>query len=63
MWSVGCILIEMILGKFILITELLGKLSEEVIKRVYSKSTLEFVDSLLKKESFGLIYILRDTDP
>ena len=49
MWSVGCILAEMILGKvlfpgrnhvhqFILITELLGKPSEEVMKRVYSKS-------------------------
>jgi p38 MAP kinase len=48
-WSVGCILAEMILGKvlfpgrnhvhqFILITELLGKPSEEVMKRVYSKS-------------------------
>jgi p38 MAP kinase len=49
MWSVGCILAEMILGKvlfpgkdhvhqFILITELLGKPSAEVMKRVYSKS-------------------------
>ncbi|KAJ5265222.1 uncharacterized protein N7525_007426 [Penicillium rubens] len=74
MWSVGCILAEMIIGKvlfpgrnhvhhFILITELLEKPSEEVMKRVYSKSTLEFVDSLPKKESFGLTSILGDADP
>ncbi|KAJ5842257.1 hypothetical protein N7534_012087 [Penicillium rubens] len=41
----------------------LGKPSEEVMKRVYSKSTLEFVDSLPKKESFGLTSILGDADP
>ncbi|OQE10572.1 hypothetical protein PENFLA_c089G04789 [Penicillium flavigenum] len=65
MWSVGCILAEMILGKalfpgrnhvhqFVLITELLGKPSEE---------TLKFVDSLPKKESLGLTSILGDADP
>ncbi|CAG8083429.1 unnamed protein product [Penicillium nalgiovense] len=74
MWSVGCILAEMIIGKvlfpgrnhvhhFVWITELLEKPSEEVMKRVYSKSTLEFVDLLPKKESFGLTSILGDADP
>lgn len=48
-WSVGCIVAEMILGKvlfrrrdhvhqFTLTTELLGKPSEEIMKRVYSRS-------------------------
>jgi p38 MAP kinase len=48
-WSVGCILAEMLLGKtlfagkdhvhqFTLITEILGKPPKEVMEKVYSKS-------------------------
>lgn len=52
MWSVGCIMAEMILGRplfpgkdhvhqFTLITEILGKPSEEVMKRVFSSSVMK----------------------
>ncbi|CAG7989256.1 unnamed protein product [Penicillium olsonii] len=74
MWSVGCILAEMIIGRplfpgkdhvhqFTLITEILGKPSEEVLKRVFSSSTLKFVESLPNTEPRGLASILGDVDP
>ncbi|CAG8236097.1 unnamed protein product [Penicillium salamii] len=74
MWSVGCIMAEMILGRplfpgkdhvhqFTLITEILGKPSEEVMKRVFSSSTLNFVQSLPDKEPVGLASVLGDVDP
>ncbi|KAJ5253219.1 hypothetical protein N7489_003629 [Penicillium chrysogenum] len=63
MWSIGCILAEIILGKdlfprrnhiyhFILITELLGKLSKEVIKRVY---TIYLVEKMLNVDLYRII--------
>ncbi|CAG8225735.1 unnamed protein product [Penicillium salamii] len=74
MWSVGCILAEMILGRplfpgkdhvyqFTLITEILGKPSEEVMKRVFSSSTLNFVQSLPDTKPVGLASVLGDVDP
>ncbi|KAJ5361959.1 hypothetical protein N7541_002803 [Penicillium brevicompactum] len=74
MWSVGCILAEMIIGKplfpgkdhvhqFKLITEILGKPSEEVMKRIFSESTLKFVNSLPDTEARGLASVVGDADP
>ncbi|KAJ5924296.1 hypothetical protein N7466_008483 [Penicillium verhagenii] len=73
-WSVGCILAEMLLGKilfagkdhvhqFTLITELLGKPPKEVMERVYSKNTLEFVESLPEPKHQPLSSRFGDLDP
>ncbi|KAJ5290548.1 uncharacterized protein N7443_010801 [Penicillium atrosanguineum] len=73
-WSVGCIVAEMLLrrvlfaGKdhvhqFTLITDLLGKPPKEVMERVYSKNTLEFVESLPEREPIPLTSLFRDADP
>lgn len=59
-WSAGCILAEMILGKplfpgqdhihqFSIITELLGTPPEEVISTIMSENTLRFVRSLPRR--------------
>ncbi|KAJ6086520.1 hypothetical protein N7467_005434, partial [Penicillium canescens] len=73
-WSVGCILAEMLLGRvlfpgndhvhqFTLITEMLGKPPKEVMERVYSKTTLQFVQYLPETERRPLKSILGDADP
>ncbi|KAJ5909020.1 hypothetical protein N7495_001702 [Penicillium taxi] len=76
-WSVGCILAEMLTRKvlfpgkdhvnqFELITELLGKPPKEVMEKVYSKETLEFVKSLPEPNnqlSSRLASRLGDVDP
>lgn len=73
-WSVGCILAEMLLGRvlfagkdhvhqFTLITDLLGKPPKEVMERVYSKNTLEFVESLPERKRLPLTSLLKDADP
>ncbi|KAJ5306999.1 hypothetical protein N7508_006014, partial [Penicillium antarcticum] len=73
-WSVGCILAEMLLGRvlfpgndhvhqFTLITELLGKPPKEVMERVYSKTTLQFVQSLPEIQRRPLKSILAGVDP
>ncbi|PYH98675.1 Pkinase-domain-containing protein [Aspergillus ellipticus CBS 707.79] len=60
-WSAGCIVAEMLRGKplfpgkdhinqFFLITEALGSPPDEVIERISTKTTLQFVQSLGKRE-------------
>ncbi|KAL3440327.1 mitogen-activated protein kinase mpkC [Aspergillus insuetus] len=59
MWSVGCIVAEMLLGRplfpgtdhinqFYLITELIGNPPDEVIERITTKNTLRMMQSLQK---------------
>ncbi|KAJ5540320.1 hypothetical protein N7513_008652, partial [Penicillium frequentans] len=73
-WSVGCILAEMISGEtlfpgkdhvhqFTLIAETLGKPPKEVMERVYSKSTLKFVENLPEPKPCSLSARFRDADP
>ncbi|KAJ6093522.1 hypothetical protein N7486_008811 [Penicillium sp. IBT 16267x] len=73
-WSVGCILAEMISGQtlfagkdhvhqFTLIAEALGKPPKEVMERVYSKSTLNFVENLPEPKPCPLSSRFRDADP
>ncbi|KAJ5793707.1 hypothetical protein N7457_000306 [Penicillium paradoxum] len=73
-WSVGCIVAEMLLGKvllpgkdhvdqFRLITEMFGKPPKEVMDEVYSKTTTEFVESLPEPKSRSLQATLRGADP
>ncbi|KAJ5633244.1 hypothetical protein N7490_009583 [Penicillium lividum] len=73
-WSVGCILAEMILGtilfpgrdhihQFALITEALGRPPKEIMEKVYSKHTLEFVESLPEPNSKPFASLFRDADP
>ncbi|CAG8084282.1 unnamed protein product [Penicillium nalgiovense] len=72
-WSAGCVLAEMILGKalfpgrdhvhqFTLVTELLGKPPEEVMERIYSKSALKSVESIPEVERRSLPSSLGDAD-
>ncbi|KAJ5771806.1 hypothetical protein N7520_002335 [Penicillium odoratum] len=73
-WSVGCILAEMILGKvlfpgkdhihqFALITEALGKPPKEIMEKVYSKHTYEFVESLPEPKRKPFASLFGDADP
>ncbi|KGO72717.1 hypothetical protein PITC_057030 [Penicillium italicum] len=73
-WSTGCILAEMLLGKvllpgtdnvhhFKLITEIFGKPPKEIMETVYSDVTMEFVNSLPDKKPLSLGAILGDVDP
>jgi len=73
-WSVGCILAEMLLGRilfpgkdhihqFTLITELLGKPPREVMDKVYSNTTLKFVEALPDRERRPLSSVFKDADP
>ncbi|KAJ9489498.1 hypothetical protein VN97_g3785 [Penicillium thymicola] len=60
-WSAGCIFAELLLGEpllpgtnhinqFCVITDLLGNPPEEVIKNITSENTLNFINSLPKRE-------------
>ncbi|KAJ6143746.1 hypothetical protein N7471_003199 [Penicillium samsonianum] len=73
-WSTGCILAEMLLGKvllpgkdnvhhFKLITEIFGKPPKEIMETVYSDITMKFVDSLPETEPRSLGATLGDVDP
>ncbi|EKV06074.1 hypothetical protein PDIG_78520 [Penicillium digitatum PHI26] len=73
-WSTGCVLAEMLLGKvllpgtdnvhhFKLITEIFGKPPKEIMEIVYSDTTMNFVNSLPGTESRSLGTILGDVDP
>ncbi|EYE91865.1 mitogen activated protein kinase [Aspergillus ruber CBS 135680] len=64
-WSVGCILAEMLRGKplfpgknhidqFTIITQVLGNPPQEVVERVYSRNTLKFLESLPPREPHPL---------
>ncbi|CAI7590005.1 unnamed protein product [Penicillium discolor] len=72
-WSTGCILAEMLLGKvllpgtdsvhhFKLITEMFGKPPKEIMEAVYSDITMTFVNSLLEAEPKSLRATLGDVD-
>ncbi|KAF9895371.1 MAPK protein hog1 [Aspergillus nanangensis] len=72
MWSVGCILAEMIKGtplfpgrnhidQFATITQLLGNPPPQVVERIYSKNTLKFIESLPPRERIPLSSILNDS--
>ncbi|KAJ6115917.1 hypothetical protein N7523_006334 [Penicillium sp. IBT 18751x] len=73
-WSVGCILAEMLLGRvlfagkdhvhqFTLITDILGKPPKEIMERVYSQNTLEFVGSLSERKPIPFTSLFKDADP
>ncbi|CAI7572480.1 unnamed protein product [Penicillium viridicatum] len=72
-WSTGCILAEMLLGKallpgtdnvhhFKLITEMFGKPPKEIMETVYSDITMQFVNSLPEAEPQSLRATLGDAD-
>ncbi|KAJ5418797.1 uncharacterized protein N7487_002347 [Penicillium crustosum] len=72
-WSTGCILAEMLLGKvllpgtdnvhhFKLITEMFGKPPKEVMETVYSDITMNFVNSLPEAEPKSLRATMGDVD-
>lgn len=72
-WSTGCILAEMLLGKvllpgtdnvhhFKLITEIFGKPPKEIMETVYSDITMKFVNSLPEAEPRSLRATLGDVD-
>ncbi|KAJ5082018.1 hypothetical protein N7532_011061 [Penicillium argentinense] len=74
MWSVGCILTELVTGKVLfpgkdhvhqltLIIELLGKPSKEAMNKIYSKNCLDFVNSLPDYPSSSLESTLGEADP
>ncbi|KAJ5493786.1 hypothetical protein N7463_009873 [Penicillium fimorum] len=73
-WSTGCIVAEMHLGKpllpgkdnvhqFRLITEIFGKPPKEVMETVYSDITMKFVNSLPQTKPRSLGATLGDVDP
>ncbi|KAJ5683718.1 uncharacterized protein N7477_000063 [Penicillium maclennaniae] len=73
-WSVGCILAEMLLGRvlfagkdhvhqFTLITDILGKPPKEIMERVYSQNTLEFVGSLPERKPLPFTSLFKGADP
>ncbi|OQE07668.1 hypothetical protein PENVUL_c012G09001 [Penicillium vulpinum] len=73
-WSTGCIVAEMLLGKvllpgkdnmhqFRLITEMFGKPPKEIMETVYSETTMKFVNSLPKTKPRPLAAVLGDVDP
>ncbi|KXG49381.1 uncharacterized protein PGRI_032510 [Penicillium griseofulvum] len=73
-WSTGCIVAEMLLGKallpgkdnvhqFRLITEIFGKPPKEVMKTIYSDITMKFVNSLPQSKPRSLGDTLGDVDP
>ncbi|KAJ5940836.1 hypothetical protein N7516_001004 [Penicillium verrucosum] len=72
-WSTGCILAEMLLGKvllpgtdnvhhFKLMTEMFGKPPKEFMETVYSDVTMKFVNSLPEAEPQSLRATLGDVD-
>ncbi|KAJ5982249.1 hypothetical protein N7451_012349 [Penicillium sp. IBT 35674x] len=74
LWNVGCMVAEMILGRilypgqnhihqFTLISGLLGKPPKEVMKRIYSKSTLEHVESLPEPKTCSFIAFFQNAHP
>ncbi|KAJ9075278.1 MAPK protein hog1 [Entomophthora muscae] len=73
-WSVGCILAEMLEGKplfpgkdhvhqFSIITELLGTPPDDVIQTICSENTLRFVQSLPKREKIPFAQRFAGADP
>ncbi|KAJ5158158.1 uncharacterized protein N7500_007809 [Penicillium coprophilum] len=73
-WSSGCILAEMLLGKpllpgkdnvdqFRLITEMFGKPPKEVMETIYSDITIKFVNSLPQTKPRSLEATMGDVDP
>lgn len=73
-WSVGCILAEMLSGKplfpgtdhinqFSIITDLLGSPPSDVIETIGNESTLKFVRSLAHKEPQPLAPRFKDAPP
>ncbi|EZG06501.1 CMGC/MAPK/P38 protein kinase [Trichophyton rubrum CBS 735.88] len=73
-WSAGCIFAEMLTGRplfpgkdhvnqFSIITELLGTPPDEVIQTIGSANTLQFVQSLPKRQRQPLSEKFKDADP
>ncbi|OJJ65140.1 hypothetical protein ASPSYDRAFT_372814 [Aspergillus sydowii CBS 593.65] len=73
-WSAACIFAEMIEGKplfpgkdhvhqFSMITELLGTPSDDVCKTISSENTLQFLNSIPKRERQPLATKLKNADP
>lgn len=73
-WSIGCILAEMLLGKplfpgtdhinqFSIITELLGSPDPDLIDTIGSENTLKFVRSLPVREAQPLASKFKDASP
>lgn len=73
-WSVGCVLAEMLLGRvllpgenhvhqFTLITELLGKPPKAVMERIYNKNTLKHVESLPELQHCSFTSLFQNFHP